>query len=354
MTKVDAKDIYGFEIDNTLCATARIYLLPSYPNILIGNDKKRIKAEIATASNLDEEDHDEFFEQLNDAQSLGLEVVIAIDSEFDGKTAETAEKKLVERLKPYQHIVQRDFTSFFDGKFAESEYIQLLAQCSNPQESNIFVERCLKFAMIQAEKSLKQGQQPNYQINVAKLVEDMSTHLNKKIEIPHLPEYIIGKSEHRVGGLAELFKHSQYVHAIVQENGSSFTYTPAIQEKVSQLTKDLNDDLEKSKAIFDWITTNIIYGKEKRPIDVLYRGASRVYEDREGVCGESASLQVTMERLAGNIAFLVEIGTDHACAAHIRPTGELILIDTTTPLGFNAKYKEFKIISDNHSLAKYH
>ena len=79
-----------------------------------------------------------------------------------------------------------------------------------------------------------------------------------------------------------------------------------------------------------------------------------MYEDKEGVCGESAALQVTMERLAGNIAFIVQVGEKHACAAHIQPNGTVILMDTTTSQGFNMTYNEFKILSDDHSLAGYY
>ena len=95
----------------------------------------------------------------------------------------------------------------------------------------------------------------------------------------------------------------------------------------------------------------------------------RTYQDRKGCCGESASLQVTMERLAGNTAFLVdvevgavgttqsgavfEITKPHACAAHITSQGQVIIIDTTSREGFGIGYDRFEILSDEHSLAKY-
>ena len=197
-----------------------------------------------------------------------------------------------------------------------------------------------------------------------KLLESIGDYMEKHIQVTKIPELIAGFTSYRTYGIGSF--DIKYVRAIVQPNGSSFTYSSNIQREVKKITKRLNDDVDKSKAIFDWIISNIKYEKRKTS---CYKGALQTYIDKNGVCGESAALQVTMERLAGNIAFLTEIekgaiGTTstgrivnitelHACTAHVKPNGEILLIDTTIPEGFGIKYDLFKIVSDEHSFASY-
>ncbi|MDO8661014.1 MAG: transglutaminase-like domain-containing protein [Candidatus Woesearchaeota archaeon] len=116
-----------------------------------------------------------------------------------------------------------------------------------------------------------------------------------------------------------------------------------------KITEVISGEIEKIKAIFEWVATNIQYGSKKRKPRVIYRGALQVYQDKEGVCGESATLQVTLERLVGNKAFLVEVGEKHACAAHLKPDNTIILIETTHKNGYNTQYPDFKILSDDYS-----
>lgn len=354
MTKVNSTDIHGFEVWDSPTRDERTYDFQYGLSIYIENDKELIRAEFKTANTQNENDHDEFFDTLDFARSAGLEVIVAVDNHFNGKSPYAAERKLAERLNLYPGgVVQHGFPTSSGLAFDQPEFVLMLAQCSNHEEFNPFLERLLRVAVEQAEKSLIEGKEPNYRIHVSKLLESLGKYLDRRLEVTGVPEFIAGWTRYRDSGLGELVGHSNYVHAIIQENGPSFTYNPAMRRQVLKLTADLDDDLEKSRAIFDWITSNVKYGCEKRKLGIVYRGASQVYKDREGICGESAALQVTMERLAGNIAFLVEVGKNHVCAAHIRPNGEVVLLDTTSANGFDAKEGEFKILSDDHSLAGY-
>lgn len=353
MSKIDSKNIYGFEIEDWN-ESHRGYYLPSSQFILVGKDGCGLEATLGTASNHEEDGHGSFFESLNLARSLSLDVIIAVDNDFNGVHAKNAEKKLVEKLQNYQDIVKKKVETLGYGVFDEPEFILLLAQISSNNQSGYdqFLEKVLKIGEAEAKKSLENNE-PNYRIRTSPLLKEISNYIGRAIKVEGIPKIIEGYTEFNgADKISELVRDSNYTRAIVQENGSSFTYNRSMQKKVSMLTSNSEDDLEKSKAIFDWIISNIKYGDKKRKQLFAYRGALRVYRDREGVCGESAALQVTMERLAGNIAFLVEVGAKHACAAHLRPNGEVVLIDTTKQEGFNVKYENFKILSDEHSFAR--
>lgn len=366
MTKVKATNVYGFEVDEPEF-DPRVYDLPSGQHIIVGKETGKVEVVLETGNNHDSEDHNEFFQTLESAVASGLEVIAAVDTDFNGIHAKEAEKNLASRLQTYEGIVKSKFDTLYLGKFNEPEYVMLLAQCSELSELDQFLDKCLKAIDDDAKRSLKK-KKPNYRIRTPKLLESIGEYLGKEIKA-EVPEIIEGFTPFNTEGIESLVNNSNYVRALVQENGSSFTYDLEMQNHVRKLTRKMRGDLEKSKAIFDWITSNIKYGKKKRNPSVGYRGALQAYKDREGVCGESAALQVTMERLAGNIAFLVEVDKgevgitptrkivtipdSHACAAHLRPTGEVILIDTTNPEGFGIKYDNFRIVSDEHSLAKY-
>jgi len=300
---------------------------------------------------------------------LGLETIIAVDPEFNGPNAKAAEKKLVARLSPYQEKIQPEYQGLYLPGFEEPEFVMLLSQCSNPDDFDSFLQKGLTLVAEEAQKSLG-NKRPNYRLQAHKLLEDIGEYIGKTIRVNEIPRIIEGFSSHRPDDqITELQINSHYVHALVQKNGSSFTYDLTMQSQVRKLTRKMRDDLEKSKAIFDWVTSHIKYGKKKRARDVGYRGALEVFIDREGICGESAALQATMERLAGNMAYLVQIEKGavgvtasgrsrlidgpHAAVAHLRPSGEVVLIDTTISDGFGIKYDKFNIISDEHSLAGY-
>lgn len=366
MVKIDARNVYGYDVDES-DGDPRLYDLPSGTHLIVGKEIGKLEVILGTADNHHDEDHDNFFQTLDAAISIDMGVVAAVDSKFNGAYAKEAEKSLAARLSNYEGIVRPQFRTLYLKTFDEPEFVLLLAQCSDPKDFDSFLEKCLKMEQMGAERSLKSSK-PNYSLRVPYLVADISGYLERQINISGIPEVIRGFTPYRYAGQDFHQIDENYVAAIVQKNGSSFTYDTAMQRKVRKLTKDMNDGLEKSKAIFEWVISNISYDKKEEKSSNTYRGALQTYKDKKGVCGESAALQVTMERLAGNRAYLVEVpkGTKgmtntgreanadhHACAAHLRPNGEVILIDTTIPDGFGIKYNDFCIVSDDHSLARY-
>ncbi|MBI2572919.1 transglutaminase domain-containing protein [Candidatus Woesearchaeota archaeon] len=352
MSKIDHHNIYGFNVEKNFHKELYMsWALPSSQNINANGN--RLSVTLATASNLDDEDHEPFFQTLTFAQGVGLETRILTDSEFNGPSASELERNLARRMASCPSVQTRG-EWFFYGPFDEPHYVILLAQSRSRETFGLILNRCLQVASMRSQQSLANGKHPNYRIQVPKLIESLEENLEIKIETVGLPEIIEGYSiRNNDDKITKLIEESNYVRAIVQPNGSSFTYDQPMQRLARQLTRGITDDLEKSEAIFRWVTSNIHYGRDKRQNTVEYRGAMQVFYDREGVCGESAALQVTLERLVGNMAFLVEVGTKHAVAGHLSPRGEIVLVDTTDPNGFNVKYTDFKILSDDHSLAKY-
>lgn len=366
MVKIKARNLYGYNVEES-DIDPRVYDLPSGQHLIVGKKIGELEIILGTANNHKDEDHDGFFQTLNFATSLGVKVIAAVDSQFNGAHAKDAEKSLAARLSDYKEIVRSNFSTLYLGTFDEPEYVLLLSQCTDPKDFDSFLEKCLKIEQIGAQRSLEKNK-PNYSLHAPYLVADISGYLGQKINIDGVPKVIHGFTPYGYAKTPEIDEN--YVTAIVQKNGSSFTYDATMQRQVRKLTNGLNDDLEKSKAIFEWIISNISYDKKKgKKSETNYRGALQTYKDKKGVCGESAALQVTMERLAGNMAFLTEIETGtvgktqsgkivnvagpHACATHIRPNGEVFLIDTTNPEGFGIEYGDFRIISDEHSFAKY-
>ena len=65
-----------------------------------------------------------------------------------------------------------------------------------------------------------------------------------------------------------------------------------------------------------------------------------------------AALQTVMERLTGEKSFLVQVGKDHMCTAHLCPSGKVLLVDPAQK-AFDAKHTDFEILSDEHGLAGY-
>ncbi|MBT7903152.1 transglutaminase domain-containing protein [Candidatus Woesearchaeota archaeon] len=82
---------------------------------------------------------------------------------------------------------------------------------------------------------------------------------------------------------------------------------PFWQDNPFVLTKDMYSEVEKyvqfsdyhkSKAVFDWMKLNIVYGDSDRG-KVGYRTAEEVFNSGQGVCGEQAILYITLCRSLG-------------------------------------------------------
>ncbi len=354
MSKIAANRFYGFETED-IHLGYRSYDLASSQLLVVGSTGLA-EVYLADASNHTTADHDKFFRILDYSRDRGLELIVAVDAQFNGEYngeyPKKAEKRLAQRLKPHKKIVKPVFKTKFCGEFDEPGFVQLLTQCKEPRNLSSFLESCLEITVMEARNS-KRGRQPNYFIDTGKLREDIEKYIDRELNWENLPERIEGYS--RLRSPFPKLSDTKYAQAIVQVNGSSFTYNQEMEKLARRLTKGASGSFERSLAIFNWIIGNVAYGKEQRKLG-SYRGALETYNSREGVCGETAALQVTLERLAGNTAFLAEVGTDHVCAAHLEPDGKVILIDTTTPNGFGLQslpeYKQFQVLTDEHSLAK--
>ncbi len=121
--------------------------------------------------------------------------------------------------------------------------------------------------------------------------------------------------------------------------------TPAMEEKVKELTKGLKTDKEKIEAIFRFVSNKIRYmgltiettapGYEPHDIDITFK-------NRYGVCRDKAALLAGMIRLAGIKAYpvLIMAGNkkdkevpdsmfNHAITCAVTKDGETILMDST-------------------------
>jgi len=79
--------------------------------------------------------------------------------------------------------------SFFDGRFSETEYALLTAQTSDPGEYDAFLQHCMDLLVINAGRSLN-GNQPNYWLDTATLLNRIGSDLGSKIQVEGIPSTI--------------------------------------------------------------------------------------------------------------------------------------------------------------------
>ncbi len=138
--------------------------------------------------------------------------------------------------------------------------------------------------------------------------------------------------------------------------------TPRAMEKdlktlVAYLTKPAKNDLEKTRAIWRWITANIAYDTSSMNINIY---ADDTFKDRKGVCAGYAHLFKKMGEMAGlKVEFITgwskgydlipgtyTLGTAHGWNA-VRIDGLWYLLDATWGAGyvwdgaFHPRYTEF-------------
>jgi len=121
--------------------------------------------------------------------------------------------------------------------------------------------------------------------------------------------------------------------------------SPAMKEKVKELTAGASNDLEKVKALFYFVSQNIRYmglTPEKDRPGYEPHDVCLTFDKKYGVCRDKAGLLVAMLRLAGFKAYpvLVSVGSkkdsevpdpgfNHAIAAVELKPGEYTLMDPT-------------------------
>lgn len=304
---------------------------------------------------------EEFFKIVEVLCKDKTSAVIGLPVTFCDKHAKPSELDLARRLIAYKPFTKMDmpplhYYNLFHQGHNDGIFVEVVLQKRTEGSLTRFMKDFMDYFEVYKTTV---SSTPNYRINGTELKKTLENITSQPLDI-ELPPIIEGYSRY-ADKKRDLFASEQYITAIVQKNGSSFTFDSSMVEFVNTLTHGLQNPTEKSMKIHQWVTSNIGYGTSKRKPGVKYRGALDVFYDREGVCGESAALQVTLERLVGNRCFIVNvdekefgIGEKHACAAHMGDNGSIILIETTPGGPYDVKYTHIKIVSDDHSLAGYY
>ncbi len=121
--------------------------------------------------------------------------------------------------------------------------------------------------------------------------------------------------------------------------------TPAMQDKVRQLTAGLDSDEQKIRSIFNWVSHKIRYlglVVEKKNPGFKPHPVKMTFEQRAGVCRDKAALLAAMLRIAGYEAYptIMKIGPkidsrvpinhfNHMITALKKPDGSFLLLDAT-------------------------
>lgn len=138
-----------------------------------------------------------------------------------------------------------------------------------------------------------------------------------------------------------------------------FVVSPELVKIIKNYTKPYKTKREKSRKIFEWMQSNIDYGKNKRIQQGKgYKNSDEVLKDKEGVCGEMAYLYISMARCCGIDSQNLIVNVDykgkkvcHACAA-IFLDGEMIQVDPAYHT-YDIKHQKIKLQSDLEAMIDY-
>jgi len=194
-------------------------------------------------------------------------------------------------------------------------------------------------------------------------IKELKSSLGITKKYQKLADSIIKEAEERLGvDISSFESDDELKHPNVAQTQSSRTVLTDDSDHPFQITKELADltdeiindavtDINKLRNIFNWFSDNIVYGTQKREINNGYRTSNEVFRDKEGICGEMASLFVVMSRYIGIKSNYVSVKKDlfdksvyHACSG-VQINGETILIDPAYKT-FDAKHKDFVIRTD--------
>ncbi|MCX6744631.1 MAG: transglutaminase-like domain-containing protein [Candidatus Parcubacteria bacterium] len=147
-----------------------------------------------------------------------------------------------------------------------------------------------------------------------------------------------------------------YTYVITEDRNQPFQINPQIVETAKKIVEGKVLDEDKARALFTWVTSNIVYGEQGRKRHHKgYRHAAEVFADREGVCGEMAVLYVSMARAVGLQANYVSVSRDckgddvlHACTA-VNLNGKQVLVDLSY-YTFDIKHQSYQILSDQEAV----
>jgi len=151
----------------------------------------------------------------------------------------------------------------------------------------------------------------------------------------------------------KFFRYDPYNSSDPDEN--PFLVNGDIVEKVRELTEGCRTQREKVRRIWQWICENIEYEKSDR----VYRNSLETYYSRKGICFDQSVLAVTMLRVAGMDAKVVNIIRDvtgervnHvavlAWADHRR-----VMLDTTWGIISPRFHKRWEILNDDRVIDLY-
>lgn len=147
------------------------------------------------------------------------------------------------------------------------------------------------------------------------------------------------------------------IYVITDDPDHPFRITSVISEVSKKVVKGIDSNEEKARAIFTWIDESIKYDFEK--CDRIrkgedsgkYRTSTDVFNDKSGVCGEMAVLNVVMLRSVGLKSSFVKVHKDHtrkevehACAS-VKLNGKDVLSDPAYHI-FDIAHVKFEIVSD--------
>ena len=158
----------------------------------------------------------------------------------------------------------------------------------------------------------------------------------------------------------DLDDNNEAVFTITNDSVQPFQLSDAMMKECQRITEGKISDLPKAKAIFKWFEQNITYDHVRASQNGTgYRNARRVFEDKEGICGEMAFLYIVMAWYVGikSASFIsVEIDNTgnkvaHACAA-FKHNGKLILVDPAYHK-FDIKHEKYEVWDNEKTIAAF-
>ena len=110
---------------------------------------------------------------------------------------------------------------------------------------------------------------------------------------------------------------------------------PEVRILAQQITKGLNTNLGKARAIYNWIKQNIYYIREPEGMDI-YLSPSRTIELGRGDCDEASSLFASLAGIVGVPVKLKVVTQDRKIWSHVYPlaltNGKFLPYDAAAPV----------------------
>lgn len=332
--------------------------------IRIGKNKEGLEIHLASTNSENKKNHKNFLNAVGCADTFCFDSIVRVHSDFlYGEKLKGQEEELRDKLIEFGNV-RTEYHSLFLADIIEPTHIDLIVQNTGFEDYSKTVKQFLQFNNWKAVLSTVDNK-PNYIIQTTQLVERIEDLLGEELDLGHLSRTIEGYVKGFTPFRSLFNSRSTYSLAITQKDFCPFTFNSEMGELAEKITRGLNNHLEKSKALFNWMRWNIFYdGKQRERMSKkephLYRGALQTFQDEKGVCGEKSFLYITLCRLVGIRANYVIIPKeelvriekaspefDHACAILFFPGGKSILVDPDRNNGFDIKYQEFDVCSDN-------